>query len=146
MKRYAAVAMVALAFAGTPCQAQQFLQKLEQKLTGGQGLGQQQGMMPGQQSPANVIGNVSLPPGQYMMTNTQSGQAFYVVIENGQMFLSGPGQQQAPQMMAPGQGMFQQPGMLQQQQQGGGGVGGMLKNELGNFLQNKLAPQQAPGQ
>jgi len=142
MKRYAAVALVALAFAGTPCHAQ-FLQKLEQTLTGGQG--QQQGM-PGQLN--QVIGNVNLPPGQYMMTNVQSGQAFYVAVQNGQMFLTGPGQQ-APQMM-PGQGgggIFPQQGQgFLQQQQGQGGMGGLIKNGLGNFLQNQLAPQQGPVQ
>lgn len=143
MKRYAAVALVALAMAGTPCHAQ-FLQKLQDTLIGGQGQGQQQGMMPGQQS--NLLGNVNLPPGQYMMTNVQSGQAFYVAVQNGQMFLTSPGQQGAPQMM-PGQGMFQQPGQGMLPQQGQGGMGGLIKNGLGNFLQNQLAPQQqqAPG-
>jgi hypothetical protein len=132
MKRYIAVSLVALAFGGVPCSAQ-LLQKLEQGLMAGQG---QQGMMPGQQAQATMIGNVNLPPGQYMMTNVQTGQAFYVAIQNGQMFLTG--QQVAPQMMAPGQGM-----MMQQQQ---GGAGGLMNGGLGNFLKNELAPQRNPGQ
>jgi hypothetical protein len=59
-----------------------------------------------------------------MMTNVQTGQAFYVRIQNGQMFLSG--QQGTSQMMAPGQGGMQQ------------GAGG----GFGNFLKNELTPQQ----
>ena len=129
MKRYAAMALLALVFVATPCQAQ-FLKKLEQQFIGGQGQGQQQGMMPGQQ--AQVVGNVNLPPGQYMMTNVQTGQGFYVVVQNGQMFLTGS--QSTPQMMAPGQGMMQQQG-------GMGGLGG-----LGGLLKNGLSPQQGPGQ
>jgi hypothetical protein len=108
---------------------------------GGQGQGQQQGVMPGQQSGAmfgqqsgmTQLGTVNLPPAQYMMTNMQTSQAFYVTVQNGQMFLTGqPG---APQAMAPGQ-------MMQQQ----GGMGGLMNGGLGKFLKNELNQQQAPQQ
>ena len=130
MKRYAAMLVLALVLVGVPCQAQ-FLKQLENSLLGGQQPGQQQGM-------TSLVGNVNLPPGQYMMTNVQTGQAFYVVVQNGQMFLTGQPVQQ--QMMVPG------PGMMQQQQQQQGGMGGLLNGGLGNFLKNGLAPQQGAGQ
>lgn len=149
MKRYLAVALVALFFSGVPCQAQ-FLQNLEKGLLGGQGQGQQPQPV--------VVGNVNLPPGQYLMTNVQSGQAFYVAVQNGQMFLTG--QPAPPQMMAPGQGYMQQPGqvMMQPQQmmapgqgmmqpQQPSGMGGLIERGLGGFLKNEMAPQQqVPGQ
>lgn len=49
-------------------------------------LGQGQGLIQGQGS--TLVGNVSLPPAQYMMTNVQTGQAFYVTAQNSQMFLN----------------------------------------------------------
>jgi hypothetical protein len=52
------------------------------------------------------------------------------------MFLGG--QQVAPQNFQSNQAPLTQ----QQTQQGGGGFGGMVKNGLGNFLQNQIAPQQ----
>jgi hypothetical protein len=166
----AAVSLSAVIVAASPCQAQ-LLKQLEQGLLGGQGQGQQQGIMPGQQpggmygqqtggmygqqtggmygqqtgalfgqqSGNTLVGNVNLPPAQYMMTNLQTNEAFYVTVQNGQMFLSGqPG---TPQAMAPGQ-------MMQQQQ---GGMGGLMTGGLGKFLKNELqqqqqAPQQIPNQ
>jgi hypothetical protein len=126
MKRYAAGILVVVAMAALvmPCQAQ-FLKKLEQNILGGQGQGQGPG---GLQQPT-LVGNVNLPPGQYMMTNVQTGQGFYVAIQAGQMYLTSGQQQMAPQMMAPGQGY------MQPQQ---GGAGGLVRN----FLRNELAPQQ----
>jgi len=115
MKRTVALSLVALIFIGIPCQAQ-ILKHLEQDLMGGQGQTQVQ---------AQLVGNVNLPPGQYMMTNVQTGQGFYVTVQNGQMYLSA--QQGTQQMMAPGQ----QGGM----QRGTGGG-------FGNFLKNELTPQQ----
>lgn len=134
MKRYPAVLLLLLLIAAVPCQAQ-FLKKLEQDLMGGQAQGQQ-GAVPAQQAQAMLVGNVNLPPGQYLMTNVQSGQAFYVVVQNGQMLLTG--QPVAPQTVAPGQGLMQQ--------QPQGGLGGIIDNGIGNFLKNEVAPQQAPGQ
>ncbi len=133
MKRYAAtaVSVLALTLAAIPCRAQ-FFKTLEKDLINGQGQNQQQQGMPGQlQGQNSLIGNVNLPPGQYMMTNVQSGQAFYVMVQGGQMFLSSQGG--APPMMAPG-GMIQQ--QQQQPQQGG----------FGNFLKNQFSPQQGPNQ
>ena len=137
MKRVAALSLIAIAFTATPVHGQ-LLQKLEQGLLGGQ----QQGM-PGQQTQPVLVGTVNLPQGQYMMTNVQTGQAFYVMVQNGQMYFSQP---PAPPMMAPGQ-MMGQPGsmmppgqMMQQQQQPG--MGGFLRNGLGGILQKELAPQQ----
>jgi hypothetical protein len=117
MNRSVALSLVALIFIGIPCQAQ-ILKHLEQDLMGGQNQGQTQVQ-------AQLVGNVNLPPGQYMMTNVQTGQGFYVVVQNGQMYLSG--QQGTQQMMAPGQ----QGGM----QRGTGGG-------FGNFLKNEFTPQQ----
>jgi hypothetical protein len=127
MKRYAALTLLVFVLAAVPCQAQ-FLKKLGEEFLN---QGQQQGAMPGQQP--TMIGNVNLPPGQYMMTNVQTGAAFYVVVQNGQMYLIGTAQQQ---MMNSGQGLLQQ-GQTQQQ----GGLGGMIKGGLGNFLKNELTPQ-----
>jgi hypothetical protein len=156
MKRQAfayAAAVVSLSTviaAAAPCRAQLF-QKLEQGLLGGQGQGQQGG--------ATLLGNVNLPPAQYMMTNVQTGQAFYVMVQNGQMYLSG---QAAPQAMAPGQGMMGQgmmgqngmgqgmmgqgsmgQGMMQPQQ---GGMGGIMNGGLGSFIKKEFSGQQGQQQ
>lgn len=141
MNRYAVISLaavfslVATGFSMAPCQAQ-FLKTLQDSLLGGQN-GQQQGTALGQQPPA-LVGTVNLPPAQYLMTNVQSGQAFYVTVQNGQMFLGG--QQVAPQNFQSNQAPLLQ--QQQQTQQGSGGFGGMVKNGLGNFLQNQIAPQQ----
>ena len=141
MKISAVISLVAIFATVAPCQAQ-ILKELEQGLLGGQGQNGQQQLMPGapgmyggQMAPPPLIGNVNLPPGQYMMTNVQTGQAFYVIVQGGQMYLS----QGAPQMMAPGQ--MTAPGQFGQQPPPSG-MGGLIKNELGNILQNKMAPQQ----
>ncbi len=139
MKRYvvlslaAALSLLATGFTSAPCQAQ-FLKTLQDTLLGGQN-GQQQGTALSQQPPA-LVGTVNLPPAQYLMTNVQSGQAFYVTVQNGQMFLGG--QQVAQPNLMPNQTVAPQ----QPTQQGSGGFGGMVKNGLGSFLQNQIAPQQ----
>lgn len=136
MKRYAALALVAFAFAAIPCRGQ-ILQKLEQGLLGGQGqqgllpgqqgsLPGQQGLLPGQAAPPQLVGNVNLPPGQYMMTNVQSGQAFYVSVQNGQMYLSG-----SQGASGPNQGLM--PPVRH---------GGLLNGGFGKILQNELQPPQ----
>ncbi len=123
-----AASLCSIFSAASPCQGQ-LLKQLEQGLLGGQGQGQQQGLMPGQQgggmygqqgggnvwsagrgnvggqqgggmfgqqAGATLVGNVNLPQGQYVMTNMQTSQAFYVTVQNGQMFLtSQPGAPQA---------------------------------------------------
>jgi hypothetical protein len=156
----AVVSLSAVFLAVSPCQAQ-LLKQLEQGLMGGQQgqlpgamagqqgqipgamfgqqqggmFGQQQGSMFGQQAGATLVGNVNLPPAQYLMTNLQTNQAFYVTVQNGQMYLTGqPG---GAQTMMPGQGM------MQQQQ---GGMGGLMNGGLGKFLKNELQPQQGQQQ
>jgi len=118
MNRYAVMSIAAglsIAAAGVsmaPCQAQ-FLKTLENSLLGGQNAQQGTGF---NQPQLSLVGTVNLPPAQYMMTNVQTGQAFYVTVQNGQMFLGG--QQIAPpnllqnQNMAPQQPMQQQNGGL----------------------------------
>ena len=83
-------------------------------------IGQDQGMMNGQPS---LIGNVNLPPGQYMMTNVQTGHAFYVQVQNGQMFLSA------------------QPAQTQQQYSQGQNMQQSGKGLIKNLIRNQLAPQ-----
>jgi hypothetical protein len=92
-----------------------------------------QGQIQGQGS--TLIGNVSLPPAQYMMTNVQTGQAFYVTVQNSQMFLNSQPMGQGTGQVMPGQIPAGQ--MMQQ-----GGLGGLMQNGLGNFLKNELSPQQ----
>lgn len=130
-----------------PCEAQ-FLKKLEQQLMqGNQG---QAGLLGGQ---GQAAGNTSLPAGQYMMTNMQTGQGFYVTVNpQGQMFVTSPANGQQQQQMMPGangQGLPPQgvaPGVMQQQQSSG--FSGLMKNSVGNFLKNELNPgaQQMPQQ
>lgn len=101
-------------------------------------LGQGQGQLQGQGS--TLVGNVSLPPAQYMMTNMQTGQAFYVTVQNSQMFLNNQPMGQGAGQIMPGQIMPGQIPAGQMTQQGG--LGGLMQNGLGNFLKNELAPQQ----
>ncbi|CAN5537875.1 hypothetical protein BH11CYA1_BH11CYA1_14800 [soil metagenome] len=135
MKRYAVISLAAalsVAAAGlsmAPCQAQ-FLKNLQDSLLGGQAAQQQANSFA--QPQQTLVGTVNLPPAQYMMTNVQTGQGFYVTVQNGQMFLGG--QQVAPQAVVPSQVAPVQPQS--------GGFGGMVKNGLGSFLQNQIAPQQ----
>lgn len=139
MRRYViCMLLAAYAASSAPSQAQ-FLKKLGEEFLGGAQQGQQQGV-PGAQGSPMPAGTTSLPAGQYMLTNMQTGQGFYLMVNNnGQMFVSSPaaGQQQmmpgmAPQTMAPGQ-------VPQQQSQG---FGGMMKNSLGSFLKDQLIPAQ----
>ncbi|MBS1994569.1 MAG: hypothetical protein JSS86_22370 [Cyanobacteria bacterium SZAS LIN-2] len=149
MKRYAVAAiagvisLLAIAAAASPCQAQ-FMKQLGQELLGGQGQNQLPGVLPGQQNTAgfgqmqsaNLVGTVNLPQGQYMMTNLQTNQAFYVTVQNGQMFFSNGGDQSMQQTMPGTQALPQQQG----------GLGGLVKNGLGSFLNNQLQKQQQPPQ
>jgi hypothetical protein len=158
MKRYAVLfpvvlaSMVSLLLPTIPCQAQ-LLQKLEQGLMGSQGQGQ--GGMFGQQSQQTLLGNVNLPAAQYMMTNVQTGQAFYVTVQNGQMYMTGQAAQQGMmpgqgmmqgQGMIPGQGMMSGQGMMNGMQQQQGGMGGIMNGGLGGFLKKELSGQQGQQQ
>lgn len=124
----------------------QFLKNLEQTFLGG---GNAQGM-PGQ---PQLIGNVNLPAGTYMMSNVQTGQAFYVTVQNGSMYLSQGTTPPGYQQQQPGGiggalgGILGQPQQQQQpygmpQQQQPAGLGGMVRSGLGNFLKDQLMPQQ----
>lgn len=159
MKRIAVFLLVSFLLAAPGAEAQ-FLKKLGQELmSGATGQG-------GAGTAGQPAGTTNLPPGQYNMNNMQTGQSFYVMVDNnGQMYASvnnngmiqpggmvpgavapGMGQrggllQQGLQGLTGGQNMNQQmqPGMQQQQQ---GGMGGMMRGTLGNFLKNELTPQQ----
>ncbi|MBK9144484.1 MAG: hypothetical protein IPM23_18495 [Candidatus Melainabacteria bacterium] len=121
MKRNVILLLVVAFFCAMPCRAQ-FMKQLKDTLVG-------QGQQQLNQQPS-LLGNVNLPPGQYMMTNVQTGNAFYVFVQNGQMFLSGGPPAQNQQMMAPAAGTTPQ------------STGGMIKEGLGNFLKNQISPQQ----
>lgn len=127
----------------------QFLKNLEHSLLGGAG---QQGGMPGQ---AQFIGNVSLPTGNYMMSNVQTGQAFYVSVQNGQMYLSQGTTPAGYGGLMPGQNGGGLPpsfggfmpgqnggGLAPGGQQQGSGLGGVMRGGFGNFLKNELMPGQ----
>ncbi len=132
MSLAAALAVTTAGISTAPCQAQ-FLKTLQDSLLGGQNA--QQGTAFNQPQ-LSLVGTVNLPPAQYMMTNVQTGQGFYVTVQNGQMFLGN--QQVAPQNFMPNQTVAPQQPVQQQT----GGFGGMVKNGLGSFLQNQIAPQQ----
>ena len=140
MKRLAVFALVAFMLAVPACQAQ-FLKKLGQELLQGNSA------MPGQNGgglAGTPAGSTNLPPGQYMMTNMNTGQGFYIMVDNqGQMYASQPqagqtmpGQFGAGAVMPGQQTMPGQFGAGQQQQQGG--VGGFMKN----LLKDQLMPGQ----
>lgn len=169
MKRLAAMIILSLLVSVPSCQAQ-FFKKLGQDLLNG-ATGQN---MPGQfggGTAGQPAGTTNMAPGQYMMTNMGTGQAFYILVDNnGQMYASIPNNNgMQPGMVQPGMGQagvgqggmggllqqgagllqgggqqqgFGQTGMQQQQQPG---VGGMMRGALGNFLQNQVSPQ-APQQ
>ncbi len=173
MKRLAVMLVISLAMA-VPASHAEFFKKLGQDLLNG-ATGQN---MPGQfggGTAGQPAGTTNMAPGQYMMTNMHTGQAFYILVDNnGQMYASVPNNGMTPGMVQPGMGqmgmgqtqggmggllqqgagllqgggMQQQPGFGQtgqQQQQQQTGVGGMMRGALGNFLQNQISPQ-APQQ
>lgn len=90
-----------------------------------------------QQSQMVPAGNSTLPPGQYVLTNLNTGLALYVVINpQGQLLAQDPRMLQisAQPLSAQQAQVVQQ----QQQQQQPAGFGGLLKQGLGSFLQNTL--------
>lgn len=83
-------------------------------------------------------GTSTLPPGQYMLTNMNTGLALYVVINpQGQMLAQDP---RLLQISAQPLSAQQAQQVVQQQEQQPASFGGLLKQGLGSFLQNKLAP------
>jgi len=141
MARYLLPALLAAVCLSAPAYADSLLNQLTQPLT--QPLMQTQAQV-------NLIpsGQCNLLPGQYMLTNLTSGQSLYVVIsQNGQLLAQDPrilqfnvqqlSQQQVQQV--------QQQAQTQTQTGQKSGLGGMLKQGLGNFLQNELMPANNTG-
>lgn len=104
----------------------------------------QQGLVPAGQS--------NLTPGQYMLTNMNSGQALYIVIDqSGRLYAQDPrvlqfvvqtGQAGIGQAGIGQAGIGQgQTGFPQQQT----GLGGLLKQGLQDMVKNKLTPQPGVG-
>lgn len=84
-------------------------------------------------------GTTNLPAGQYALTNLNSGQAYIVVVSpNGQMFAQDPRMLQIS-IGVNGQPLAGQPGLLPGSTQQNG-IGGMIKQGIGSFLQNSLTP------
>ncbi len=93
-----------------------------------------------QQSQMVNAGTSTLPPGQYVLTNLNTGLALYVVIsQQGQLLAQDPRLLQISAQPLSTQ-QAQQVVQQQQQQQQPTGFGGLLKQGLGSFLQNQLAP------
>ena len=96
----------------------------------------QQGLVP--------AGSSNLTPGQYMLTNMNTGQALYVVIDqSGRLYAQDPRVLQIVVQTGQPGGIGQavpgaQPGTPQQ-----GGFGGLLKQGLQEMMKNKLTPQPA---
>ncbi len=99
-------------------------------------------------------GSSNLTPGQYMMTNLNTGQALYIVIDqSGRVYAQDPRVLQFVVQTGQGQtGIGQvgigQPGIGQGQlgyPQQQGGLGGLLKQGLQDMVKNKLTPQPAVG-
>lgn len=94
------------------------------------------------------FGSTSLPAGQYMMTNINTGQSYYIFINaQGQLMAQDPRalqfnvqQLNIPATSAPGATNATTPSPAQ------GGFGGMLKQGLNSFLQNQMNNSAAPQQ
>lgn len=91
--------------------------------------------------PSNFVsvGTSTLPAGQYLMSNLATGQSLFVVVnQQGQMMGQDPRAVQVSLNASNGAPM--QSGMPATT--GGGGFGGLLKQGLDTFIQNRTAPQQ----
>lgn len=101
-----------------------------------------------QAQPANMVpmGNTNLPTGQYMMTNMNTGQSYYVFVSGtGQLMVQDPralnisvqALNQAPATpVTPAVGAPANP----QNATGGRGFGSILKQGLDTFLQTQTQP------
>lgn len=97
------------------------------------------------QQPAGLLqaGSSSLPPGQYMMTNIGTGQSYYIFINSSGQLLA-----QDPRALQVNVLPLSQPAAVTTQPTAPAqpaGFGGMLKQGLDSYLQNRLktpAPQQ----
>lgn len=148
--RYWLLGALLLLSSNSPCFAENFLKDMAKNMITGGGQQQQQQGVGG-----NAVGQASLPPGQYMMTNLSTGQGFYVFITGqGQIVAQDPRLLQVTvQPLQAGGGGFIQPapGGLMPQQQGygqpqqpqqGGGLGSMMRGALNNYMQGQGQPQQ----
>lgn len=93
------------------------------------------------QQPAGLLqaGNSNLPQGQYMMTNINTGQSYYVFINSGgQMMAQDPRALQVN--VLPLTAGTVNPAVPAQTQPRG--FGGMLRQGLDSYLQNSVKPQQ----
>ncbi len=94
--------------------------------------------------PANFVsvGNSTLPAGQYLMSNLATGQSVFVVLNaQGQMLAQDPRALQVslqPTQTAPLQPAAGTPAA----NTGGNGFGGLLKQGLDSFIQNKFTQPQ----
>lgn len=95
------------------------------------------------------FGTTSLPSGQYMMTNINTGQSYYIFINaQGQLMAQDPRALQfnVQQLNIPAASV---PGTTNPTTTTGpaqGGFGGMLKQGLNSFLQNQMNNSAAPQQ
>ncbi|PZM79265.1 MAG: hypothetical protein DKT66_22565 [Candidatus Melainabacteria bacterium] len=92
------------------------------------------------------VGTSTLPAGQYLMSNLATGQSLFVIVSpQGQMTAQDPRAVQVSlgaSAVAPIGAAPTQPGMPGTNPTGGGGFGGLLKQGLDTFIQNKFtAPQ-----
>lgn len=79
-------------------------------------------------------GSTNLSPGQYMLTNLNSGQALYVVIDqSGQLYAQDPRLLQF--VVQQGQGQMGAPAQQNK------GFGGMLKQGLEDLVRTRMTPQ-----
>lgn len=126
-------------FSLAPVYAQGFVQSI---LGGGPTQSPAQGSA---QSPNLVnAGSTNLPAGQYMLTNLNSGQALYVVVNaQGQMLAQDPRYLEI-NVTTPSNAVAMPGGAIPgQQQQPGGGFSGLLKQGFESYMQKKLTPTQA---
>ncbi|MBI5173081.1 MAG: hypothetical protein HY986_09340 [Candidatus Melainabacteria bacterium] len=122
---YAALALPLLAAAGIPSSVAQ---------------NQSGGLIP--------MGNTNMPAGQYMMTNMNSGQSYYVLVNGtGQLLVQDPralqfNVQPLAAATTAGAGTTAQPAQPNAPTTPGGGFSSILKQGLDTFLQTRTQPAQ----
>ncbi|MCC6977652.1 MAG: hypothetical protein IT343_04985 [Candidatus Melainabacteria bacterium] len=87
------------------------------------------------------VGTSTLPAGQYLMSNLATGQSLFVVVNpQGQMLGQDPRAIQVA--LQPMQSAPAQPAVTGAPATGGSGFGGLLKQGLDSFIQNKFTQPQ----
>lgn len=87
------------------------------------------------------VGTSTLPAGQYLMSNLATGQSLYVVVNpQGQMLGQDPRALQVS--LGPAQGAPIQSTQPAAPAAGGSGFGGLLKQGLDTFIQNRNSQPQ----